>query len=222
MPITRGGGVLGTAGAGMGGKFGNILCCSNWVVCKVSSSDSYSYNEHSTCWNIRRARITLKWQNHRFNESPQGTEIYWNICSTFSLTRCQISKSKLPSSGNQGLCSTTVWRHASMHWHKTKSLWTLNNEVEKWWGFPDICPITPHLPTSVGPSHSILFAKGEYHVHVSGAICCGLLQTGTWALELTKRKREREGKGNIPRATWKTNKAHTQDLYHSRRHSVSS
>ena len=79
--------------------------------------------------------------------------------STFSLTQLQSSKSKLPSSGNQGLYSTTLWRQASIRWHETKSPWTLNkcwSKVEKWWGFPPICPITLHLLTSVGPnSHSI-------------------------------------------------------------------
>ena len=73
--------------------------------------------------NIRGARIALKWQDHGFNEGQQGPEIYWNIgifsprlaaCSTFSLTRLQISKSKLPSSGNQGLYLTTIWRQASI------------------------------------------------------------------------------------------------------------
>ena len=29
------------------------------------------------------ARITLKWQNHSFNKSPYGPEIYWN---SFSLS----------------------------------------------------------------------------------------------------------------------------------------
>ena len=36
------------------------------------------------------------------------------------------------------------------------------------------------------------------------------------------RKREREREANIPRGTWKTNKALTQDLYRSRRHRASS
>ena len=37
-----------------------------------------------------------------------------------------------------------------------------------------------------------------------------------------KRGREREGETSIPRVTWKTNKALTQDSYHSRRHRASS
>ena len=75
--------------------------------------------------------------------------------STFSLTQLQSSKSKLPSSGNQGLYLTTVWRQAFIHWCKTNSPWTLNkwwSKVEKWWGFPAVCRITPHVPTSVGPN----------------------------------------------------------------------
>ena len=37
----------------------------------------------------------------------------------------------------------------------------------------------PHLPTSVGPSHSVLFAKGEYHVRFG----CHLLRSFTdWDL----------------------------------------
>ena len=45
---------------------------------------------------------------------------------------------------------------------------------------------------------------------------------------MTKRKREketereRERESSISQVTWKTNKAHTQDLYISRRHRVSS
>ena len=52
--------------------------------------------------------------------------------------------------------------------------------------------------------------------------CCSLLETGTWGLQSTKRKREKDRKSNIPGVMWKTNKAHTQDLYHSRRHRASS
>ena len=90
--------------------------------------------------------------------------------STFSLTQLQSSKSKLPSSGNQGLYLTTVWRQASIHWHKTNSPWTLNkwwSKVEKWWGFPAVCRITPHVPTSVGPNSRIqTLAKGIHQVPV--------------------------------------------------------
>ena len=88
---------------------------------------------------------------------------------TFSLIWFQIFKSKLLSSGNQGLCSTTVWRQASICWRETKSPWTLNkyeSKAEKWWGFPAICPITPHLPTSVGPQSLHPLAKGVLQVPV--------------------------------------------------------
>ena len=88
---------------------------------------------------------------------------------TFFLTWFQIFKSKLLSSRNQGLCSITVWRQASNCWCETKSPWTLNkwwSKVEKWWGFPAICPITPHLPTSVGPQSLRLVAKGILQVPV--------------------------------------------------------
>ena len=81
VPAGRGG-ALGATGAGLVGKFWNILCCSN---------------------------------------------------------------SKLPSSGNQGLHSSTVWRQASVHWCETESPWNLNkcwSKVEKWWGFPAILPIS--------------------------------------------------------------------------------
>ena len=93
--------------------------------------------------------------------------------STFSLTWFQISKSKVPSSGNQGLCSITVWRQASIHWHETKSPWTLNkwwSKVEKWWGFPAVCPITLHLPTSVGPESPCELAKGVLQVPVQAPL----------------------------------------------------
>ena len=43
---------------------------------------------------------------------------------------------------------------------------------------------------------------------------------GTGADEKKERKRER--KSNIPWVMWKANKAHTQVLYHSRRHRASS
>ena len=148
-------------GASMVGKSWNILCCSNRAFCKVSSSNSYSYNECSACWRISGG-LELSWNGKimDFNEGPQGPEIYWNIlspcCGSFNiffffLTQFQIFKLKLSSSGNQGFYSTTVWRQACVHWCKTKSPWALNkwwSKVEKWWGFPAVCPITPHLPTS--------------------------------------------------------------------------
>ena len=47
--VTRGGVALGIARAGMVGKFGNILCCSNWAFCKVLSFNLCSYNKRSAC-----------------------------------------------------------------------------------------------------------------------------------------------------------------------------
>ena len=71
--------------------------------------------------------------------------------------------------------------------------------------------ITSHSPLSVF-HHSFLSA----HIY-----CCGLLQTGTWEPESIE-KREKERESSISRATWKTNKAHAQDLNCSRRHRASS
>ena len=151
--------------------------------------------------NIRRARVTLKRQNHSFNESPRGQKsirIFFPClaaCSTFFLTRCQISKSKLSSSGNQGLYSTTVWRQASMHWHETESPWILNkwwSKVEKWWGFPAVCPITPYLATSVGPSHSIRNTC-EFQVPVRvPLVAVFFYRPGPGGSESTKRKQKRK------------------------------
>ena len=194
MPVTRGGGMLGTARAEMVGKFWNILCCSNWAFSKVSSSNLYSYNEYSAYWRISGG-LELSWNGKimAFNEGPQGPEIYWNIfsqsCVSFNifwLTQFQIFKSKLSSSGNQGLYTTTVWRQASICWREAKSPWNLNkwwSKVEKWWGFPAICPITPQLPTSVGPnSHSVhlprAFTRSLFRCQFSRS-----LWTGTWGLE---------------------------------------
>ena len=167
MPVTRRrGGALGTARAGMVGTFWNILCCCNWAFCKVLSCNLYSYNEHSTCWRIPGG-LELPWNGKitglmRDNKGQKFIGIFsprLAACSTYSLAWLQISKSKLPSSGNQGLYLTTVWRQASIRWCKTESPWTLNKwwrKVEKWWGFPAVCPITLHLPTSVGPNgHSV-------------------------------------------------------------------
>ena len=82
MPADRGW-AFGVAGAGLVGKFWNILCCSNWAFCKVSSSNSYSSSKCSVCCRISwGVKFTLKWQNYSFNESPQGPEINWNIFSS--------------------------------------------------------------------------------------------------------------------------------------------
>ena len=145
--------------------------------------------------------------------------------STFSLTWFQISKSKVPSSGNQGLCSITVWRQASIHWHETKSPWTLNkwwSKVEKWWGFPAVCPITLHLP-DLNRSQSLFPEYREFQVLVWAPLVVfftdrGLVDRSWWK----ERGKRRERESSISRVTWKTNKAHAQDSYRSWRHRVSS
>ena len=121
-PVGRGG-AFGVAGVGLVRKFRNILCCFNWAFCKVLSFKLCSCKMCSICcWILGGLEFTLKWQNYSFNESPHGQKsigIYFPClvaCSTFSLTRCQISKSKLHLSGNQGLHLTTVWKQASIHW----------------------------------------------------------------------------------------------------------
>ena len=66
---------------------------------------------------------------------------------------------ELPSLGNQGLHSTSVWRQASILWRETKNPWTLNkcwSKVEKWGGFPADLPASKYLPASIGPGgHSV-------------------------------------------------------------------
>ena len=149
---------------------------------------------------IRRARITLKWQNRGFNESPWGPEIYWNIFSlvarsTFSLTRCQISKSKLPSSGNQGLHSTTVWRQASISWRKTEGPWTLNrlwSREEKWGGFPADWPVLILTGLSGPWGHSVRICHGNRFLfghHLLGSL--NGLEPGGLESMIRKRKKER-------------------------------
>ena len=77
----------------------------------------------------------------RVHRGQKSTGIFFYLAdylTFFFLTGCQIYKSKLPLSGNQGLQSTTVWRQASILWRITKSPWNLNkrwSKVEKWWGW---------------------------------------------------------------------------------------
>ena len=118
--------------------------------------------------------------------------------STFCLTWFQISKSKPPSSGNQGLCSITIWRQASIHWYETKSPWTLNkwwSKVEKRWGCPAVCPVTPHLPTSVGPQSLHQLAKGVLQVPVRAPLILVLMDQnlGTGVDEKKMKKRRTWG-----------------------------
>ena len=139
------GGTFGAAREGFVGKFWNILCCSNWAFCKVSSSNSYLCNNFYVCcrisWGLElhwNGRIAALMRAHKGQKSIGIFFIRLAAHSTFSLTQCQISKSKLPSSGNQGLWSTIVWRQASIRLHETKSPWALNkwwSKVEKRWGF---------------------------------------------------------------------------------------
>ena len=151
VPTGRGG-VLGATGAGLVGKFWNILCCFNWAFYKTSSSNSYSCNKCFACcwisgglelpWNVR---ITAPMRAHRGQKSIGIFFPCLTGRSIFSLTQCQISKSKLPSSGNQGLHSTTVWRQASIRWRETENPWTLNkwrSKVEKWGGFSADWPMS--------------------------------------------------------------------------------
>ena len=150
-PVGRGG-TFGVARVGLVGKFWNILCCFNWAFCKVLSFNLYSCNKCFVCCQILggleftwNGRITALMRAHRGQKS---TGIFFPCLaarSTFSLTQCQISKSKLPLSGNQGLHLTTVRKQASIHWHKAKSPWALNkwwSKVEKLWGFPAIWPVS--------------------------------------------------------------------------------
>ena len=151
MSVGRGGGI-GAARAGLVGKRWRILCCSNWVFCKVLSSNSYLCNKCSVCHRISWG-LELSWNGNimalmRAHRGQKSIGIFFPCPvahSTFFLTQCQISKSKLSLSGNQGLCSTTVWRQASIRWCETRSPWTLNkwwSKVEKWWGFPDFWPMS--------------------------------------------------------------------------------
>ena len=109
------------------------------------------------------AEITALMRAHSGQKSIWILFPYLAACSSFSLTRCQISKSKLPSSGNQGLHSVTVWRQASIRWHETESPCTVKkwwSKVEKWWGFPAFWPMSSYLPASIGPrGHSLRSAK---------------------------------------------------------------
>ena len=145
-------GAFGAAGVWLVGNFWNILCCSNWAFCKVLSSNSYLCNKCSVCcrilWGLElpwNGRITALMRAHRGQKSIGIFSPCPAAHSTLSLTRCQISKSKLSLSGNQGLCSTTVWRQGSIRWCETKSPWTLSkwwSKVEKWWGFPAVWPVS--------------------------------------------------------------------------------
>ena len=68
MPVVRGG-AFGAAGAGLVGKFWNILCCSNWAFCKVSSSNSYVCNKYSVCFQILGG-LELPWMRRQWQPTP--------------------------------------------------------------------------------------------------------------------------------------------------------
>ena len=172
---TARGGALGAAGTGLVGKFWNILC-SNWAFWKVSSSNSYSCNKRSAYCRISgglelswNGRITALMRVHRGQKSI-------GIFFPHLVARSNILFDPVP---NYKLTQTQ--KSLNFKW------WS---KVEKWWGFPAVCPITPHLPTSVGPSHSVLFAKGEYHVRFG----CHLLRSFTdWDLGTgVDKKKEKE------------------------------
>lgn len=106
-PVGRGG-AFGVAWAELVGKFWNILCCSNWAFCKVSSSNSYLCNKCSVCCRISR-RLELPWNGRikalmRAHRGQKSIGIFFphlSAHSTFSFTQYQISKSKLSSQGTR-------------------------------------------------------------------------------------------------------------------------
>ena len=102
---------------------------------------------------------------------------------TFFPTWFQIFKSKLLSLRNQGLCSIP---------------WTLNkwwSKVKKWWGFPAVCLITPHLPTSAGPQSLRPFAKGVLQVPARVPPVMLFLTGQSLRKESMKRWRRKVGRG---------------------------
>ena len=104
-----------------------------------------------------------------------------------------------------------TWNWKSLNFNRWWS------KVEKWWDFPAVCSISSHLP-DLSRSQSLCPEYHEFQVPVLGATCWSSLQTDLVDRSWWK-ERERE---SISWVTWKTNKAHTQDLYHSQRHRVSS
>ena len=71
--------------------------------------------------------------------------------------------------------------------------------------------------------HSAFFIVQFSHPHMTtGKTLMVFYRLGPGGTGIKKKERKRERKSNIPWVTWKANKAHTQDLYHSRRHRASS
>ena len=71
--------------------------------------------------------------------------------------------------------------------------------------------------------HSAFFIVQFSHPHMTtGKTLMVFYRLGPGGTGIKKKERKRERKSKIPWVTWKANKAHTQDLYHSRRHRASS
>ena len=116
--------------------------------------------------------------------------------STFSLTQCQISKSKLHLSGNQGLHLTTVWKQASIHCHEARSPCALN----KWWREVEVglSSRLSHNPALTDLHRSIVTpsaCQGCTPGPLFGRHLLLSLQTWTWGQESMKRNRRKEGNG---------------------------
>ena len=80
------------------------------------------------------------------------------------------------------------------------------------------------------PERTIVYGTLEYCLSLPGLLgqvrICGGWREVKWqkasVLELVDLTRKKEREANISWGTWKTNKALTQGLYHSRRHRASS
>ena len=160
MPVGSGG-AFGAAGEGLVGKFWNILHCSNWAFCKVSSSNSYSCNKCSVCCQILgglelpwNGRITALMRAHRGQKS----------IGIFFPIRWLVQHSLWPSAEflNQNCLYQGTSDYVQLLFEskplfagrKPKSPWTLKkwwNKVEKWWGFPAIWRMSLYVLTSIGP-----------------------------------------------------------------------
>ena len=110
VPVARGarGEALGAAGAGLAGKFSNILCCFIWVFGKVSSSNSYSCNKCSTCCQISGG-LELLWNGKiialiRAHRGQKYIGVYFPhlvACLTFSLPSSKFLNQNCPHQGTR-------------------------------------------------------------------------------------------------------------------------